>query len=34
MVVKAVLQPKKTIRANDGQGEWEVVEEKREKNFI
>jgi len=34
MVVKAVLKPKKTIRANDGLGDFEVIEERREKNLI
>jgi hypothetical protein len=34
MVVKAVLKPKKTIRANDGLGDFEVIEERREKSII
>lgn len=34
MVVKAVLKPKKTITANDGFGDFEVIEERREKGFI
>lgn len=34
MVVKAVLMPKKTIRTNDGLGDFEVIEERREKNLI
>lgn len=25
MVVKSILKPKKTLKADDGQGEWEVV---------
>lgn len=32
-VVKTVLKPKKTIMANDGGGDWEVVT-KREKYMI
>lgn len=34
LVVKAVLKPKKTITANDGFGDFEVIEERREKGFI
>jgi len=34
MQVKAVLKPKKTIRTNDGFGDFEVIEERREKGFI
>lgn len=30
MKVKRVLKPKKTVKTNDGDGDWEVVEEKRE----
>lgn len=30
MKVKRVLKPKKTLKTNDGDGDWEVVEEKRE----
>lgn len=30
MKVKRVLKPKKTFKTNDGDGDWEVVEEKRE----
>jgi len=29
MVVKSVLKPKKTVKAQDGQGEWEVVEKRQ-----
>lgn len=31
MVTKAVMKPKKTINEDDGKGDWNVVEEKREK---
>ena len=34
MKFKAVLQPKKTIRDKTGGGDWEVVDEKREKTLI
>lgn len=30
MKVKRVLKPKKTVKTNDGEGDWEVVEEKRD----
>ena len=29
MVIKSVLKPKKTVKAADGQGEWEVVEKRQ-----
>lgn len=33
MVVKSVMKPKKIIRTDDGNGEWEVID-KREKGLI
>lgn len=29
MVVKSVLKPKKTLKAQDGQGDWEVVDKRQ-----
>lgn len=33
IVFKAVMKPKKTIKTDDGNGEWEVID-KREKGLI